>query len=399
MIGEAAAPTPSLIERLLDLREQIRPRLIAGLGVAWLFLLVLFYWYAGPGQANGDSHALLARAFLNGRLYITGLYPWLELVPRPGGGWYSPFPPLPAVTFVPLVALGIPVDTNLPAAIAGGAAVGLMWLLLDFMKLRDRLLMTAGFALGSELLWSAATGGQHLYPQVLAAALLLGALLVARRGGPPLLAGILTGLAAASRLPTGLAIAFIVWLTRRPIPVLAGAALVLLPVALYNLARFGSPLEFGYGLIAGTDGKTVLDERWYTAGIVSIEYLPRGLYVMLLESFDYVEQAPWFRPNWNGASILLTMPVLAWIATIRGRDAAVGLATAALVMVPNILHGVPGFSQFGYRFILDALPILWLLLAERFRDGIPLGARVAILIGVAVNLYGLWAIWSLNFVG
>jgi hypothetical protein len=29
---------------------------------------------------------------------------------------------------------------------------------------------------------------------------------------------------------------------------------------------------------------------------------------------------------------------------------------------------------------------------------VPWGARVAILISIAVNLYGIWTIWSLSFV-
>jgi hypothetical protein len=396
---QSQASAPTVLDRLLDLREQLRPRLIAGLGFAWLALLVLFYWYTGPNQEGTDSHGLLARAFLDGRLFIIGDHSSLELVPRGAGTWYSPFPPLPAVTFMPFVAAGMTIDTNLPSAVVGAIAVGLMWLLLDFLETRERLIMTAGFALGSEFLWVAATGGQHLYPQVLATALVLGAIYVARRKGPPLLAGILTGLAFAARIPTALAVPFIAWITRRPIPVLVGAALAALPVLLYNAARFGSPFEFGYGLIRNVYGESVLAEPWYSAGILSIDYLPRGLYTMFLRSFDFVEEAPWFRPSWAGASVLLTMPVLAWIPTVRGRDAAIGLAAAVLIMIPNLLHGAPGFTQFGYRFIVDALPILWLLLAEQFRDGIPRGAAAAIVLGIWVNLYGLWAIWSIHFVG
>jgi hypothetical protein len=390
--------TPPRARRLLGL---VPARIEVGtlIGAIGLVLLVAFYWYLGPDQHGTDSHVLLAQAFLHGQLSIPDDHANLELVPRPGGGWYSPFPPLPAVTFMPFVAAGLDVDTNLPSAIAGGVAVALMWLLLDFLKRRDRIVMTASFAVGSELLWVAGTGGQHLYPQALAAALLLAALFVSRRGGPPLLAGVLTGLAAASRVTTGLAVVFIAWLSRRPIPVLAGVALIAAPVALYNFARFGSPFEFGYGLIVDVNGNRVLDEPWYTAGIVSIEYLPRGLYTMLLRSFDFVEQAPWLQPSWSGTSVLLTMPVLAWLPAVRGRDAAIGLAAAALIMLPDLMHGAPGFAQFGYRFIVDALPILWLLLAERFRDGIPRGALAALALGVIVNLYGMWAIWSIQFVG
>ena len=67
-------------------------------------------------------------------------------------------------------------------------------------------------------------------------------------------------------------------------------------------------------------------------------------------------------------------------------------------MIPNVLHGAPGFAQFGYRFILDVLPIMLLMLGWVFRDRISVEARAAILIGIAVNAYGVWAVTVVDFV-
>jgi hypothetical protein len=66
----------------------------------------------------------------------------------------------------------------------------------------------------------------------------------------------------------------------------------------------------------------------------------------------------------------------------------VAAATAVLVLVPDLLHGNPGWAQFGYRFILDALPILWLVVGLGLRAGIGRAALAAIGVGVAVNVYG-----------
>ena len=67
------------------------------------------------------------------------------------------------------------------------------------------------------------------------------------------------------------------------------------------------------------------------------------------------------------------------------------LGTAILVMLPDLAHGNPGFAQFGYRFILDALPLLWMLLAIGFRDGISRSATVALLLGIPINgIFGAW---------
>ncbi len=162
----------------------------------------------------------------------------------------------------------------------------------------------------------------------------------------------------------------------------------------YNVARFGTPFEFGYARIVGPDGSPVTAEAWYTNGIVSPAYLPRGLYTMLLRGVDFVEEAPWLRPSQSGLSILVTMPILLWLgrATWRSRLVLAGWLGLALPLLLDLMHGLPGYAQFGYRFFLDGLPFAWLLLALVVgRYGLTVAMRVALLVGVAVNVYGLWA--------
>jgi hypothetical protein len=270
---------------------------------------------------------------------------------------------------------------------------------------------------------------------VLALCFALAAFRLALDGRWPILAGLALGLAAGSRVPAVLAALLFVAIyagrpgSLRPIPgslrpialltdlraidragvmrvvrFLAGLALPLLAVGWYNAARFGSPFEFGYGLIVSqVNGQSVLAEPWYAQGIESIAYVPRNLYTMLLRSFDFVEEAPWLRPNWYGASILLTMPALLYLLRARPRDPLVAwcLVAAGLTLVPDLLHGNVGFAQFGYRFILDALPYLWVVLALTMRERLGRPdrlARAALLAGVVVNVYGLVAIWGLGFV-
>ena len=56
----------------------------------------LLYYITVSERVTLDSFLPLADGFLHGRLYIDQPMPWLELVPRADGGWYSPFPPMPA---------------------------------------------------------------------------------------------------------------------------------------------------------------------------------------------------------------------------------------------------------------------------------------------------------------
>lgn len=359
-----------------------------------LAAFVAIGWLNGPAWDRFESHTLVAEALLRGRVWFdlpsTDGY---ELVPRDDGGWLSPFPPLPALVLVPFVATGIgAIDTNLLAAVCGAVAVALMWSCLGLLGVerRARMALTIGFALGSELLWIATWGGQHLFPQALAAAFLLGALRLGLAGQAPLVAGLCVGLAGAARLPVLLAIPLVLYLfpTRRWPALLVGFAVAAVGIGLYGVARFGSPIELGYDRIVYDDGSSVLDEPWYAHGITSIAYLPRSLGTMLFAGFEVVDRPPWLRPGWAGASILLTMPILLWAFEARGRLAVVAAATAALVLLPDLLHGNPGWAQFGYRFILDALPILWLVVGLGLRAGIGRAALAAIGVGVAVNVYG-----------
>ncbi len=384
--------------------------------------------YLATGQDHGaaaplsdDPFVPLARAFLAGRLDLIQSMPWLELVPRAGGGWYVPFPPLPALLLVPIV-WAFPtfwLDTGPPCAVAGAVAVWLVWRVMGQVGLafRPRLALAAGFAFGSEFVWVAATGGPHLWVQTLSATLLLGALTLALDGRWPVLAGFLfAGASLGCRLPVAFALPLFVglygrrgWPLRLPrggeARALAAFAMGMLPVAIgvgwYNLARFGSPLEFGYGLIVGADGASVLSEPWFTHGIDSPLYLPRGLFALFLQPFAFATRFPWLQPTWMGEAVTFTMPVVFALWWARSRERLVVLAWLALVgvMLPDLMHGTPGFAQYGYRFVVDALPIVWILLAWVVRErGLTRGIAVALALGVAAQLYGLWTIWGLGFV-
>lgn len=360
-----------------------------------------------------DSFLPLANAFLDGRLFIEEPMPWLELVPRPEGGFYSPFPPMPAIVLLPFAAVfGPDFDQGITSALLGGLNVALAWTLLRRFGVAPTpaAWLTAAFGVGSVHWWVAGTGTVWLFAQVVAVFFALLALHLAVARHWPLLAGLLLGCAAASRLPIGLTLPLYVALflnvgfppRLRPGPDWRAAALVVCGVAVpailvagYNLARYGTPLEFGYGLIPG-----VLDEPWYANGLLSIDYVPRHVHLIFMRGFDLVEEFPWFRPNWYGTSLVLTMPIALWLVRARSVAPVIGYGWIAIVLglIPNFLHGAPGFAQFGYRYILDVLPIILLMLGWVFRDRISIEARIAIAIGVAVNAYGVWAVTVLGFV-
>jgi hypothetical protein len=390
-----------------------------------LFVVVLtvlagvIYWATNPARVELDGFVPLADALLHGRLWIGPEYGYLEHAPGPAGGGYMPYPPAPVLFVLPVVALfGPTVDQSIAAAVIGSANILLLWLV--FVRLdvtpASRCWLLAAFAFGSVHWWAAGEGTVWLFAHLCAVFFALGALLLALYGTRPFLAGLLLGLGAASRVPVGLTMPLYValygrWPVHWPpkvsaksilplIPFLAGFALPVLVTMAYNVARFGDPAEFGYNLVLNSKGESVLTESWYTEGINSLAYIPRNLNVMFLKTFDFVEQFPWFRPNWIGMSLILTTPIFLWLVRAHGRNRLLiyGWLSVVTGLALVITHGGIGWTQFGYRRILDVAPILWPMLGWVFRRGISVEARVAIVIGILVNAYGIWAIEVLHFV-
>ena len=375
-----------------------------GIGVA-LFALVV-YWFTGPSGAGGDQYVPLADALLHGRLSIPVDRPWMELVPVPGGSGaqYSPFPPVPALTLMPVVALlglfpGVgELSGNVMAAVVGAANVALAWYLLAAIgvRLQPRLVIVIGFAFTTHW-WVAGMGGTHHYAQVGATFFLLLALNLAVRRRLPALVGLTLGLAAGSRLPTGLALPLLLALfadrwrpSRAHAQLLLGLAVPAVLFALYNVARFGSPFDTGYAHIpSGDAGLLVTDEPWFSHGLISPLYIPRQLYAIFIQGPVLVEAFPYLKPSFTGLSLTLSAPFLFWAVRARGPLVAVTWLSVGLVMLPDLMHGSWGFAQFGYRFILDAVPLLLLLLGWAYRERASWSLVAAVAVGVAVHAWGI----------
>jgi hypothetical protein len=379
-------------------------------------IALVVYWITGP-EGQGDMWPPLADAFLNGRLHLIEDRPWLELVPRPEGGQYVPLPPAPALTLLPAVLVMGPqpwfseLPSNAYTSVVGALNVGLAyWMLLGLgVAASSRRWITFGFA-GTTHWWVAGMAGPHHYAETCGVFFSLLALNLAVRGRAPLASGLLLGLAAASRLPMGLAAPALAvlyaghpWRPRSAHGwLLLGIAIPALAVAAYNQARFGSPFDFGYAHIPhGEEGLLITDEPWFSEGLMSVSYIPRHLNVMFVETFQVVDTTPYLRPSWTGAALWLTAPMylLAAVPIIaRNRLALVVGATVLLVLLPDLMWGSWGFAQFGYRRILDAAPLLLVLLGLGFRERIDWSARVVVLIGVVVHAYGIYVINVLGFV-
>ncbi len=377
----------------------------------------IVYLAAGFGLLTDyDYYGRLAQAFLAGHWWLDEAPPWLnELLSCGDGRFCVAYPPLPAFLAMPFAAfLPSALAQVLVSRLSGGISAGILFLALRAFG-APRAVAIAGTvlsAVGTTLFFSSVDGRAWYDAHAVAMPFLCAAFLFAARGDRPWLLGAAIGLATLSRLPVAAAApALALLLARRSgVPltrVVGGVIAGGLPFAAvyvgYNLLRWGSPLDEGYARLAAGD-------VFFSQGLFSLFYIPRHLYAIVLEPFEFVEGTPWFlRPSIKGTSLFLSTPAFVWIfAGLRHvrRDPAVAyVALAALLaLLPDVLHGTVGFAQFGYRFSLDAQPFLIALAVAgdaRTGDGWrPRPSRLfiaAILISVVINLYVTIAITRFGY--
>jgi hypothetical protein len=172
----------------------------------------------------------------------------------------------------------------------------------------------------------------------------------------------------------------------------APLSLTLLVAGAYNHARFGSPLETGYG-IAHLNG--VLAER-RAIGLFSLQHLPDNLARLVARGFDVQGRFPYLVPDIGGHSILLTTPavLMAVRAGIRRRLPQVLWAATLIVAIPVLLYyGGGGARTYGYRYVLDFLPFMLTLMALAAKVRFGVVERLLIVASVAFSSYGL--LWFL----
>lgn len=163
------------------------------------------------------------------------------------------------------------------------------------------------------------------------------------------------------------------------------------------MVRFGVPWDKGYFLIPG-----VLDEPWFSKGILHYSYIPHNLYTLFLSLPMVLPSAPFIQPSWNGLSILITTPAFVLLLKSKFKDWEVRFAILACLAIGGfvLMHGSNGFAQFGYRFAIDFYPFLFFLFIKRFENGPPSKfAWLLLFASVLVNTWGVLWINKFNWVG
>jgi hypothetical protein len=89
--------------------------------------------------------------------------------------------------------------------------------------------------------------------------------------------------------------------------------------------------------------------------------------------------------------MFITTPALLFLVKARQRSPVVlgAWLSTLLLLIPLVIYCNTGWVQFGYRFSMDFIIPVMVLLAFASQGKMPALMKVLIILGVIVNLWGL----------
>lgn len=323
--------------------------------------------------------------------------------------YYVSFPPFPAIAMMPLfLVFGYDTNDVLFTVLNAAANAVLLFLLLETLRVRglsgrsprEDAILTLLFTFGTVHFFSSVRGEVWFTALILGVTLNLLFLLAAVGARHPFWAGVALACGMATRTPLAFAAVFFAlevfrdgerlrwpgWgLVLRQGAAFAAPVLVVgAALMAYNQARFDSPGEFGHTFLAGGTRPSIREH-----GLFSFWFLKNNLAAAITNPPVLDLFPPFIRVTRHGLSLFFCTPALLWVFWPRrwsafARNAAIA---AAVVAVPSLFYQNTGWAQFGYRFALDWLPFLFVLLAVCARP-FTKAFYGAVALSFAMNLFG-----------
>ena len=410
--------------------EESKSQLIARLDqilILFGLFIIIFFLYAHfaaligwIGKTKYSFFDLLAEQFTKGKLYIENP-PYTHDLTLYKGKWYAPMPPLPAILLMPLAYLvgAENISTSYLSMVASAINGVLLFLILKELNTRKWISLSTRsifilvilFLFGTPHLWMGISGRGWYFSQILTLLFLALAAYAALRKKSAWLVGALIAIAITAR-PTGLmtspfyfAIAMQIKKEENGEVTLKEAAqwiaktlpfigLAIIGLLFYNYLRFEDFFDFGYVTVNAGPEIVYNVQTW---GTFSTHFMPINLQVMLFTLPFWNPSGRWLiEPSATGMSIFLTTPALIYIFRRYSKDWWIIGSWSAVFLTVSLLslYHNTGAHQFGYRYILDFLVPLMVLLAVGFKKRIPWHFQLLVIASIAINLYG--AHWFMN---
>lgn len=350
----------------------------------------IFYLITAPAWTQFDEHLRVAKAMLNGHLYVDGIPPYLEGA-HFNGHVYIVHPPLPSLMMLPLATH---ITQSVFSIVIGAWSVALVWRLTSHIAPKAAIWLTLFFALGTSFWYDTTLGASWNLSVVTSVPFTLMALLEITEKRRSIVIGLLAGSAALSRYDMVLAIPVYILLCehRRAGWVLLGVLPAAILYFILNELKYGTLTDIGIFIFAQHDGW--LRDRLGGGSPLALRFVPVNLYALLFMAPTLNGTWPYIHPQMQGQALLLTSPafLLALKPSLTRLTAGVGCA-AMLVMGPVLLWYGNGFVQFGMRFYIQAFPFLILLMALGAKQhGMDQMGKALILGSIMLCAYGMWHI-------
>ena len=361
-----------------------------------------------------DKHFVkLATSFTKGDLF-------LNPINLPDGDFadyfgkqYLFFGPMPAVILVPFVLLfgaGFPqMFLSLFGLVVTFVGVFLLCRKFKFDDV-DSLWLSIFFVFGTVYFFVGVVNISAYVVQAVAVPFVILAILEYFTKRRWFLIGLLTAAAIFTRVTyLGVAVFFVLEILRqrKNIDIKQALLAFLIPIlvcvfllGVYNFRRFHSPFDTGY-----TRNVSVLNkpEGNWQKGFFSPAHIPGNLYslfvmapeVVRIGELEFVLKFPYVRASGWGMSIFLTSPLFVYLLLSKGKEyTRSALISIFALALPSMIYFGIGSAQYGYRYALDFIPLLFLILLSAFAKGVPTFAKWLIFVGVLFNLLYCMSIWN-----
>ena len=366
------------------------------------------------GSFGEQQFSYLSRSFLVGKLDVNG-YPYgFADASFYGGNYYWPLGPFPGILITPLVFAASYFNTLFLHRYIHWILVTCVFFLVYKIARRlkfnetDSILCAFAFNLGSVFIGVSLIPWSWYYAQVVCTLLIFLAIYEYLNNKRYFILGLIFSCIFLTRITATLGVIFVILdilhnkevikskiikIVKLTTPIVASVIMLLA----YNYLRFGNPFEQGYKyqIISGGTDKA----RNY--GLLSFRHVPGNLYYFLIASPDQVLKDgqlkvlkfPFITYNDWGMGIVFTscyflLLPLTGLKTKTNRNL---LLTSLAISVPIFMYYGIGFRQYGYRYSLDFLPYLFLILLLHYsKTGLTIKFRMMVFLSIFLNIYLLF---------
>jgi len=385
-----------------DLRSYLIPLLVLLFSVIFGFLI-----FRQTGYEIDKHFSLQALAFIKNDLFLDPINLPRGDIADYRARQYLFYGPMPAIMLVPTVYIW---GKNFPQITLSVISLIVTYISIVALvkkllgRFTDALWIANFFVFGTVLYFTGLVNISAFIVQTVATMFLVLALLEYFTLRRWFILGVLVAMLGLTRINLYLAAIFFVLeiiRLRNKIPFKLSLVYFIFPIifslllwGVYNHRRFQSVFETGYRYnITLQNWPNVFQMKY---GLFSLQYVPTNFYSMLLRGpvpvletgEGFILQYPYLKADGWGMAIWITSPLFFYLFIMKKEKYTLAAVSTLLVLaIPSLLYFGVGFSQFGYRYSLDFLPFLLLILLPTFKNSLPRFAKILIIFGIVFNFF------------